>query len=838
MDLPIFHILADIKQTLTQSNELILEAPPGAGKSTVVPLELLKEPWRTGKILLLEPRRMAARAVAHRMAQMIGEPVGHTVGYRVRQETRVGSNTNLEVVTGGVLLRLLQSDPALSDYSLIIFDEFHERNLDSDFALSLCLHTREIFRDADNALKLLVMSATLDGERLASFMGASRLQSQGKSHPVDIQYLGEPQPRQLTDKLREAVLSALNHNDGNVLVFLPGQREIQRLLDELKNRVASDTALLPLYGALPLSKQVSAIEPLDANGPYKRKIVLATDIAETSLTIDGISVVIDSCLQRKPIFDPKTGLTRLKTQKVSRASATQRSGRAGRLQPGTCYRLISESTTLSPHGAAEIEDADLSGLILQLLNYGVNHFSELRWLDSPPESRYQSALKLLEALEATQTLNGLTQLSEHGKQLLEFNTHPRLAHMMIQAQGIGLAKQACFIAACLMENNRPTELGNDVGEWLAIGLSNRHSNSKMTKSWLQRVHKQAQDFTKSLKISTQPNQQDKVKSPAGLCLAFAFPDRIGQLRENSKQNYLLSNGRAAKIRTEYNLSAEQWIVAAEVGGVHGTSDDHIYIAAALEEQDLATYLRPLMKTQKQTFLDPADQRIKAQQTTTLGAICVATKQLPVTPGDETAQLLTDFLRSRALQDLPWNEECEQLCLRVELLRKTQPELADTLVACSTDELTDQIEQWLTPHILPITDVSALQKLDLITLLKNYIGWSHLPTVEQLAPGQYLAPSGFMVPIDYRHSPPIVRLKLQEMFGCKQTPTIINGKVTLSLHLLSPAQRPLQVTQDLEGFWQGSYNEVKKEMKGRYPKHPWPDDPANATATRFTKRKNI
>lgn len=836
MNLPIHEVIDAIQEALSTRDELIIEAPPGAGKTTIVPLELLKNaPWLTGKILLLEPRRMAARAVAQRMAQLLGEEPGARVGYRIRQQTRISPRTQIEVVTGGVLLRMLQQDPSLAGYDVVIFDEFHERNLDSDFALSLCLHSRPLFREADCPLKLVVMSATLDGEQIARYVDhAPIIRSEGRRYPVDIVYLGECPRAETVARTIECVVQAHHNHPGNILVFLPGQREIQQCQAQLAHRLPASTAIFPLYGALPLEQQLRAIEALDQKAGFDRKLVLATDIAETSLTIEGITLVVDSCLHRSPAFDHKTGLTRLTTQRISRASATQRSGRAGRLAPGTCYRLLSQATTLSAHSAAEITQADLAPLVLQMFSYGVNSPDELTWLDSPPPAAYQNAVRLLRQLGAFKQDGAVDTLSAHGEELSRVTTHPRLAHMILAAQPLQLGREACFLAAALTEPGRPPELGNQIDHWLNFLPG---STTRSPSPWLQRVWRQSDEFAKNL--CPQPRQQPPKKmilTPAGLLLAMAYPDRIARRRDLNDGSFLLSNGRAARVDSHHPLNRHPWICIAETGAHQTAKDDRIFAAASLDEQDIRHFLANLITPEHCAFWDHNAQRFIAEQRLKIGAILLATQKLSDIDPGLRQQAICQYICESDFTALNWTLDCEQLCQRVNTLRRVLDDPSEQFPDCTPSALKHHADIWLTPYLGEVRTAQDLGKLDVVNLLKNYLTWPKLQILDRLVPSQIKVPSGFFVDIDYRHWPPILEVKLQEMFGCAETPTLVDGRLRLSLHLLSPARRPLQITQDLAGFWQGSYKEVQKEMKGRYPKHPWPDDPQQASATRFTKKR--
>ncbi len=822
--LPIDAVLAEIQQALAERDELVLEAPPGAGKTTRVPLALLGAPWLRGRILLLEPRRMAARAAAQRMADLLGEAVGARVGYRIRQESRVGPATRIEVVTGGVLLRLLQDDPALAAYSLILFDEFHERSLDGDLGLALALQGRSLLRDATDPLKVLVMSATLDGDAVAHLLQAPRIRSEGRGFPVAVEYLGEN-----ADPAR-AVQRALAENTGSLLVFLPGQKEILALAAELRTKVSPDVQVAPLYGNLPLADQQTAIAPV--RPPWLRKIVLATDIAETSLTIEGVQVVIDGGLHRTPVFDPRSGLTRLQTRRISASSATQRAGRAGRLAPGICYRLWRADESLAAFAKPEITQADLAPVALQMLAFGVADPAALAWLTPPPASAFDQALDLLRWLGAIERTDPV-RLTRHGRAMAEFPAHPRLAHMMLRAADLGLGRRACALAAALEETGRPAHLGTDVEQWVGPLLQNsQHSRGD---AWLQRARQQLTQFERLL-----PRRAEaKYPSPTGLLLALAYPDRIARRRQPDQPYFLLANRRGAALEESDPLGRQAWLAVAEVGGLAGRRDDRIFAAAALDPDFFAGELQTLVTEQEVVEWSDAEQRFLAERRWTIGALLWRREKLTQLDPARKRRAVADWIRGRGLQVLPWADGHRQWRARVELLRQQGctsaglppwPDVSDA-------GLLSQLDQWLVPHLGEITKLDDLRRLDLTSALAGLLPWPLPAKLDEWAPHHWVVPSGSRIAIDYDKTPPVLAVKLQEMFGCESTPTIAQGRVALLIHLLSPAQRPLQVTQDLAGFWRSSYQEVKKEMKGRYPKHPWPDDPLQATATRFTKKRS-
>jgi ATP-dependent helicase HrpB len=843
--LPVVDIIDSLRQQLILRDEVVLEAPPGAGKTTLVPLALLDQPWLTGKkIIMLEPRRLAARAAAQRMASMLGESVGETVGYRMRLDTRVSAATRIEVITEGILTRILHHDPALSGVGLLVFDEFHERNLDSDLGLALALQGRDIYGDAAQRLKLLVMSATLDGCAISAMLeNAPLIQSSGRMYPVTVHYRDAAvRPEALLPELVATLIRLLNNDGGSILVFLPGRAEIvtvARLLGERLGpkscKPASKVDIAPLYGGLSLEQQQLAIEPA-ATG--RRKVVLATNIAETSLTIDGIGIVVDAGLVREPVFDPGTGMTRLKTQAVSQASSEQRSGRAGRLGPGDCYRLWSKSrqSQLPPHAAAEILQADLAPLALQLLAWGVDQPDELSWLDPPPSAPFVQALQLLASFGACETSGAeIWRLTDHGERMAAMPLHPRLAHMLLVASDYQLQPMACQVAALLSERDQPGGQGADLWRRWSC-LAGYAGASPALASWRQRIQRQARQYQSFCPKASQPPNISE-HSALGMLLASAYPDRIARRRSGTPGAYQLSNGRGATLNQDDPLVNAQWLAVGELGGRVGHSRDRIYLAAELDCELFAGPLAAQLRFHEQVYWDASAQRIVARRQRKLGALVL--DSVPLEPIDPLAHQRAwwDMLQQRGLDALPWNKTLRQWQARVLLLREhampadepAWPDVSDAALLASA-------QHWLLPMLGNIGSLAQLQKLDLAGLLLNMLPWPLPRQLDALAPQRFLVPSGSSVEIDYCQPVPVLAVKLQEMFGCDVNPSIVNGRVSLLLHLLSPARRPLQVTRDLAGFWRGSYAQVKKDMKGRYPKHPWPDDPLTAAPTRYAKRR--
>ncbi|WP_096087461.1 ATP-dependent helicase HrpB [Agaribacterium haliotis] len=860
--LPIYSVIDELKQKLKTAEQLVLEAAPGAGKTTVVPLELLHESWLEHQlIVMLEPRRVAARAAAERMAESLGEACGQTVGYRIRQQSRSSKQTRILVVTEGILTRWLQQDPSLEGVGLLIFDEFHERSLESDLGLALSLQSQSLFRDEGPALKILLMSATLDAERLSAFLGgAATVRSEGRQYPVELHYHKRSLERGpgFARSVAQHCHQILQHQRGNMLVFLPGQAEIrqtqqqlQKLLDE--NPVHSEPELLPLHGSLSLSEQRRAILPLANN---KQKVVLATDIAETSLTIDGISLVVDCGLHRCPQFDARTGMSRLHTRRISKASAAQRAGRAGRLGPGQCLRLWpeAEQDSLAEFSEAEIRQADLANFALQLLAWGVTKPSELQLLEQPRDGAYQQALSLLKQLGALTFATASTassasnsearsiKLSKRGQQMAKLPCHPRFAHMLLSASKHHCLERAALIAALLSETGKAPISSTDLHEQLR--LASRPGTDHKQKKWAQSINKQQQRFIKLCKDIQQSNKQAATASEDSdaWLLALAFPDRIAKQLNRAQALYKLSNGRRARLKSDNKLANSEWLVIAELGGSAEQQQDQIYSALELNPALFENELAELSTNKKQLSWQREQDRFVAVQKRCIGELTIAKKPLTDIDDEERTSALLELLREQGLSLLDWNNDCVQFCARNQLLLKHSDLLARFQLASqdwpSFDEqaLLGTLEQWLAPALTNIKRLSDLKKIDTANYLKQRLVWPQLQALNELCPEKIAAASGLQHSIDYSKTTPAMACKLQEMFGCERGPSILNGRLELCLELLSPAQRPLQVTQDLAAFWKNGYEQVKKEMKGRYPKHPWPDNPLSAAASHLTKKR--
>ena len=832
--LPIDDVLPALRAALRERDEAVLEAPPGAGKTTRVPLALLNEPWLAGQsIVMLEPRRLAARAAAERLASELGEPVGETVGYRIRLDSKVGPRTRIEVVTEGILARRLQDDPALEGVGLVIFDEFHERSLDADLALALTLNGRELLRDTP--LKVLLMSATLEGERLSALLGeAPVVSSEGRMYPVDIRWGAPWQPGEwIEPRVVQTVLQALSDESGSLLVFLPGQAEIRRVAEQLEGSLAgrADVLLCPLHGELELSAQRTAIEPAPAG---RRKVVLATNIAETSLTIDGVRVVVDAGLARVPRFDPASGMTRLDTQRISRASATQRAGRAGRLEPGVCYRLWSQSQhdQLAAYGEAEILQADLAGLALQLVRWGVEPF-ELAWLDVPPPAAFAQARDLLARLGA---LDERGVLTPHGQAMAELPAHPRIAHLLLRGQALGLGALAADLAALLSERDILRGAGADLHSRLSL-LAGESRASGGSRGGVQRARQLARQFRSYLRGKAAEAVADP-EHPRwlGCLLAFAYPDRIARQRRAGGAEYRLANGRAALFAEADALMKHEWLVIADLGSRQGQREERIYLAADLEP---ALFDGPLAEQVRELDVLDWDERegvLRAERQRKVGELVLDSRALPQLDEAARGRALLALVRRKGLELLAWTPELRQWQARIALLRRLDleqkgesewPDLSDAA-------LRDSLEEWLLPFLGKVSRLSHFASLDLPAMLAALLPWPLPQRLDELAPKALNVPSGSRIAIDYSEQPPVLAVRLQELFGLAETPRIAGGRQRVLLHLLSPARRPVQVTQDLASFWANTYAAVKKDLKGRYPKHYWPDDPLIAEPTARAK----
>lgn len=809
--LPIDSVLLPLRAALAERGRAVLQAPPGTGKTTRVPLALLGEPWLgRGKVVMLEPRRIAARSAAGHMASLLGERVGDTVGYRIRMDRKIGPNTRIEVVTEGILTRMLQDDPALEGVGAVIFDEFHERSLNADLGLALALETAELRGD----LRLLVMSATLDGAPVARLLGdAPVVSSEGRAYPVETHHRPHRPGEAIEDAVARAVRDALAEESGSLLVFLPGAREIRRVQAKLSG-LGDGVAVTPLYGDLPAAAQDQAIRPAPAG---TRKVVLATNIAETSLTIEGVRVVIDSGLARAPRFDPRTGMSRLETVTIARAAADQRRGRAGRTEPGVCWRLWAKAGegAMAPFDPPEILVADLAPLALELALWG----GDLAWLDPPPAAALAQARALLADLGA---IDPDGRPSAHGRAMARLPLHPRLAHMVLRAKAEGVGGTAAELAA-ILEGRRPspeTDLRS------SIELLRGHSRGgDRGDPAVARLREAARDIARRFGLGPGGGAGD-----AGALLALAYPDRVAKRRPGSRGSFLLANGRGAALRDSDPLAGADYLAIAETDDAG--REARILAAAPLDEATLEAVLGDRIAWVETVAWDAAEQAVAARRQRRLGALVLADAALPnPDPASVTAALL-EGVRRLGLDALPWRDGAVALRRRAGFARALEGEAWPDW---SDAALTETLADWLGPHLNGMRRRTDLDRLDLAQILSTALGWERQRALDALAPAAIPIPSGRRAALDYADpAQPVLAVKLQEMFGQAETPRVGNGRVPVAIHLLSPAGRPLQVTRDLAGFWAGSYAEVRKDMRGRYPRHPWPDDPLAAPATARAK----
>ena len=815
ISLPIDDALPRLTEALAKREAAVLVAPPGAGKTTRVPLVLLDEPWaRDKKILVLEPRRLAARAAAARMASTLGEEVGGTVGLRVRFGSKVGKRTRIEVVTEGIFTRLILDDPSLDGIAAVLFDEFHERSLDADLGLALAREAQAGLRED---LKLLVMSATLDGARVAALLDdAPVVESEGRAFPVETRYLGRDQRARIESQVADAVQHALRADTGSALVFLPGAGEIRRTETLLKERVAeANVDIVALFGALDAREQDRAISP---SPPGRRKIVLATSIAETSLTIEGVRVVIDSGLSRVPRYEPDVGLTRLETVRVSRAAADQRRGRAGRTEPGVCYRLWDEPQTgsLEPYTRPEILSADLSSFVLDLAQWGAADPGKLAFLDAPPAAALSEARALLSELGA---IDAQGRITDEGRKLRTLPLPPRLARMVVDAAEEGAGETAAAIAAILTERG----LGGDDDD-----LTHRLDQFRRDRS------RRAEDARAMVRrwAATVDAKRDSGETSPGSLLALAYPDRIAKSRGGAGGAFLLANGRGGAVDAASALARAPFLVVAELTGA--AASGRIVLAAPITLAEIEARFAGRIEDREEVTFDAGSASLRARRSRRLGAIALAEQTKPVTPGSDTAQALAQGIIGLGVDKLPWSKAALQFRNRVAFLRRAE---GDEWPDLSGEGLARSAAEWLEPLLADKTARSQLSAEELSDAVINLLPWNVRKRLDAEAPTHFAAPSGSSVPIDYEaEGGPKLAIRVQELFGLAQHPAIAGGRVPLLIELLSPAHRPVQVTRDLPGFWLGSYAQVKAEMRGRYPKHPWPDDPLAAPATRRAKRR--
>ena len=836
---PIAGLLPEIRATLEVHSRLVLEAPPGAGKTTQVPLALLDADWLQGRrIVMLEPRRVAARAAASFMAGQLGEPVGETVGYRIRFENKVSARTRIEVVTEGILTRMLQDDPGLGEgrpgaVGALLFDEFHERHLAADLGLALALDVQASLRED---LRIVLMSATLDGERLAQWLDAPRLSSAGRSYPVEVVHFPARRDEKIEPQVRRAIEHALASHPGDVLVFLPGQREIARMLASLQASVeGAGIEVLALHGELPVEQQSRVLQP-SADG--RRRVVLATNVAESSVTLPGVRVVIDCGLAREPRFDPNSGFSRLDVVVIAQASADQRAGRAGRVAEGWAYRLWPQSQRLEPQRRAEILQVDLSGLGLEIAAWGS---PDLRFADPPPPGTLAAARDLLlqvGALEAGDA--GVGRITVQGRRMLQLGTHPRIAAMLLGSRDDRERALACDLAA-LLEARDPllAHAGNPRSDavadrWQALAAFRAgRVGADASRSALATIDAAARQWRRRLRLDTAPPAQ----APAHLLgdlLLHAFPDRIGYRHPGDAKRYQLANGRMARLFDDSLLQGEPWIVASELRFEPG--DAKVLRGAPLDEARLLRDFPNRFGEADHVRWDPLRRALVAQRERSFDRIVLDARPAGKVDPEQAMRALTEATRELGLESLPWSEPLRQWRARVSSLRHWCPELAGELPDLSDAALLATLDTWLAPAYAGKTRLDALSQDELAGALQALLDWNLRQRVDRLAPVRILVPSGMERRIEYSLEAdgtprsPVLAVKLQELFGLADTPRIADGRIALTLHLLSPAGRPVQVTQDLRSFWERTWPEVRKELKGRYPRHPWPEDPWTAAAT--------
>ena len=841
-DLPIHAILPELRQALTTSRSVVLSAPPGSGKTTAVPLALLAEPWLAGQtIVLLTPRRLAARLAASYMAGQLGEKVGQTVGYRVRFDNKVSSRTRVEVVTEGILTRRLQGDPELNGVGLVIFDEFHERSLESDLALALC---RDVMTGLRDDLRLLVMSATLDTSAVSRLLNeAPVIVGHGRMFPVETKHLPPPgatdssRADHIATNTARAIRQAISEFPGDLLAFLPGVGEISRTISLLAPLASkAGLVLIPLHGTLTQTDQDRAVLP-DAQG--RQRVILATSIAETSVTIEGVSVVVDCGWKRLPRFDPNSGLSRLATVRISRASAMQRTGRAGRLGPGICFRLwnLGVENGLQPYDRPEILEADLAPLTLHLAHWGVTDPGQLVWLDPPPVGAMAQAKELLTRLNALDSTGAITPT---GKQMAPLPVHPRLAHMLCEAKSHASAfPVACDLAALLSERDilAGAERTADIEDRLhALRVFREHGAAAVRAlavdpdacRRMNQVSRQLADLMGRTGKTTLPGL-----SVGGL-LALAFPDRVAQQRDNIRGSYLLASGRGAKLSQHDQLAGAPYLAVANLDA--GKQEGRIFLASRLDQDDImALFAKQVIRSETVRW-EARSETIAASRQVKFGSLMLAEQPMSRPDPDLVLKAMLIGIAEMGITALPWSDKARELRSRIMSLRAWQP--GEKWPDLSDSALLASLADWLAPYLGAIRSRPQLQTIDLAEIIKNRLDWAQQQRLDQEAPTHIQVPSGTRVRLQYDPdgAPPVLAVRLQEMFGLAETPTVDRGRMVVLLHLLSPAQRPVQITRDLRGFWDKSYHELKKELKGRYPRHHWPDDPWSAEATGRVKRR--
>lgn len=818
-DLPVAEIIPHVKSQLSKANSLIIQAPPGAGKSTLLPLTLLDEPWLAGKkIIMLEPRRLATKTIAQRMASMTATKLGELIGYRIRFESAISAKTRLEVITEGILTRMLHSDNALEEVGLVIFDEFHERNLHSEVALALCREVQQVLRPD---LRILLMSATIDSKVLSGLLGSTVIESKGRQYPVQVNYLNEVDEYAIGEDAARQIIPLTKIHAGDFLVFLPGQGEIRKA-QEILRKALPDDLILPLYGQLSPGDQNRAIMPHPSD---KRKIVLSTDIAETSLTIEGVTVVVDSGYAKSSRFDPRSGLSRLVLHRISKDSADQRSGRAGRLTAGHSYRLWTKAiqNQLNEYRVPELMEADLTGLVLDMKAWGKQDIHSMTWLTRPPAGTLALAEKTLESIEAI--VEG--ELTPHGKEIHQLPTHPRIAHMLINAAELDQLGLATDIAAILDERD---PLGPDAGVDLNLRIEalRRFRQHHVSIPKIKQIEKMAASYRRMFAV--QPDNRPVDPWQTGLLLAYAYPERIAAARPGNNAQFQLANGKIAQIGHRDDLAHESWLAVAHVDAREGMGK--IWMAAPINPKDLA----PMLKTKEVLKWDRKKGGLQAHAEIRIGSIILGTRPLAKYQVGDVTEAILEAIREEGELLLDFNQEVEQLILRVQSVRTWNP--VQNWPDWSIASLCELPEKWITPYLTNITKNEDFKKLNIVQILSGSLDYDLQQQLDRLAPQTVEVPSGSKIKLEYRAQGeiPLLSVRLQELFGLLDTPHVNEGKIPVLIEMLSPGFKPVQLTQDLKSFWQNGYFEVKKELKRRYPKHEWPEDPISATAIRGVKRK--
>ena len=819
INFPVAEIIPDIKAHLIRENTLIVHAPPGAGKSTLLPLALVNEPWLEGKkIIMLEPRRLAARSIAARMASLLGEEVGQSVGYRIRFDNKVTNKTRIEVVTEGILTRKLQNDNALEDTGMVIFDEFHERSLFADTALVLSRESQQVLRPN---LRIMVMSATLDMPKLSSVLQASVLQSEGKQYPVEIEHTGVRDLKNLPQTTSRIINQAVKNDEGDILAFLPGEGEI-RQCEEFLQSLPADTSIHPLYGQLSPERQTDAILP----HPHgKRKVVLATSIAETSLTIEGVSVVVDSGFTRTLRFDPATGLSRLTTVEITKDAADQRTGRAGRLGPGKCYRLwsLADENRMKDHRVPEMEESDLSSMMLDMALWGISDVYAFNWITPPPKSHVEQAMVLLHQLGALEN----NKITGHGREMAKIPCHPRIAHMLLTARDKKLLPLAADLAAVLEERDPlQREGGIDINR--RVETLRRLRQAKRENGPWKRISKTAHQYCKMFGRSPENGHFDPYHS--GFLVANAWPERIAMQREGNDVRFQLAGGQYATASHSDDLAYHDWLAVAHMDARQGQGK--IFLAAPLNPVDL----EPMISQTTTIKWDTRKGGLIASANQCIGSIVFRSKTMENPPREEIIHAICEVIKKEGENLLDFNPGVEQWQNRILSLARWRP--SEEWPDVSVSALLKTCDQWLPPYLTDVTKNEDLKKIDLINALHYHLDPEKQQQLEKLAPPKLKVPSGSAIRLKYAPdgSPPVLAVRLQEMFGQADTPRVNNGQTPVLLHLLSPGFKPVQVTSDLQNFWNNTYYEVRKELKNRYPKHVWPDGPWNEPAVRGRRRK--